>query len=79
MVSFEGTKRAQMSNVTYGIQGDVPASSSVIYIAGADIAIYVQDSVGSTRTQNCGREIESVAVSVVFTLLSVAPKIVMTN
>ena len=46
VVSFE---RPQISDVTYRISGDVSASSPVFYIVCAEVAIDVQDSVGTTR------------------------------
>jgi hypothetical protein len=51
--------------VTYRISGDISASSLIIRVAGADIAVDIQDGVGTTGTEDGAEEVELVTICVV--------------
>jgi len=54
VVSFEGTKRSQISKMTYRISGDHSSCGLVIVIVQADISIDIQDSgVCTTGASHC--------------------------
>ena len=60
-------RRYEITNVTYRILGDVSASSLIVRIVCADIAIDVQHGCGATGTEDYAKQVELVGICIVGT------------